>query len=74
MGTEGAAGRVCEVSVQGEEKGRMNEWRTGLIAFIIMLVVLWVMFQIPPAAKLVDLPWGCRATDYVEPLMGLRGE
>ena len=73
MGTEGAAGRVCEVSVQGEEKGRMNEWRTGLIAFIIMLVVLWVMFQIPPDS-LVDVPWGCGESDYVEPLMGARGE
>jgi len=51
----------------------MSEWRTGLIAFIIMLVVLWVMFQIPPAAKLVDLPWGCGESDYVEPLMGPKG-
>jgi len=53
---------------------RMSEWRTALVVFLGMLICLWVMFQVPADSKLVDLPWGCGDSDYVEPLYGPRGE
>jgi len=51
----------------------MSEWRTALVVFLGMLICLWAMFQVPPDSKLVDLPWGCGETDYIEPLMGQKG-